>query len=90
MLAIVGWVLIVVGTLSLLLGLVAGAQEVFKRKNEPGAEALFPTKLLEVFKELLAAPPYKFFSVFGLILIVIGLGLTGVEIFGAQAGPNAP
>jgi len=86
MLGIVGWLLILVGMLSLLLGLVAGAQEVFKRQNEAGAEALLPTGFLQVLKELLAAPAYKFFSILGLLLIVVGLGLTGVEVFATPAG----
>lgn len=83
MLGLVGWILLLVGVASIVLGLVAGAKDVFARSNEPGAQALLPTELLKVLLALLEAPPPKFFFVGGLILVLIGLGLLGVEVLPA-------
>lgn len=78
---IVGWILIVLGILTLFLGLIAGAKDLFERKNEAGAQSLLPTEFFKVLLKLLEAPAYKFFFVMGLILVLVGLGLTGAEVF---------
>ncbi|MGH9224007.1 MAG: hypothetical protein ACRD2W_09565 [Acidimicrobiales bacterium] len=77
-----GICLIVIGVACLILGLIAGAKEIFRRQNEGAAQGLLPTAFLDVIKALLEAPRDKFFTVLGLVLIVLGLGLTGVDLFG--------
>lgn len=86
---IAGWVLFLLGVISIVLGLVAGAKDVFSKQNQEGAQAILPTAFLEVIKKLLEAPASKFFVIIGLILVVIGLGLNGVEVFGAETGSEA-
>lgn len=83
---IVGWILIVLGIASIILGLVNGAQDAFKKQSQPGAHAALPTAAIEVFKKLLEAPPAKFFTVVGLMLVVVGLALNGIEVFGGDDG----
>ena len=78
---VAGWVLFALGVVSIIIGLVTGAKDLFKRQNEGEAQAGLPQKFFEVLLKLLEAPPAKFFTVFGLLLVVIGLGLTGTEVF---------
>lgn len=75
---VVGWILIVVGIASLILGLVNGAKDVLKKSV--GTEAI-PAGFLAFLKDLLAAPPAKFFSVLGFLLVVVGLALNGKAVF---------
>lgn len=82
--AILGWILIVIGVSMLVVGLVEGAKAAFKAESEPGTRAVLPSAFLEVLKELLAAPPAKFFTITGFILVVLGLVLNGVEVFSSQ------
>lgn len=67
----------------LVVGLVEGAKAAFKAQSEPGAQAALPAAFISVLKELLAAPPAKFFTITGLILVLLGLFLNGVEVFSA-------
>lgn len=82
---IAGWILFTLGVVSIVLGLVLGAKDVFQRQSQPGAQAALPTQFLEVLKKLLDAPPAKFFTGVGLILVLLGLALNGVEVFGSGA-----
>ncbi len=79
--AIAGWVCFALGAVSVALGLTFGAQNAFKKRNQPGAQAVLPEAFLEVLGKLLEAPPAKFFTIVGLILIVLGLSLNGVKVF---------
>lgn len=74
---IVGWILIVVGIAFLLLGLINGAKDVAGKSTE----SLIPTGFFGFLKELLKAPPAKFFSVLGLLLVIVGLALNGAAVF---------
>lgn len=78
---VAGWVLFILGVVAITIGLVQGARDVFGRQNEARANALLPTEFLKVLGKLLDAPPAKFFCGLGLILVVLGLGLVGVEVF---------
>lgn len=80
---IAGWVLFVLGLLSIVLGLLAGAKDVFARQNQPGTHAMLPTGFLAVLKALLEAPASKFFVLVGLIMVIVGLGLNGADVFDA-------
>ena len=82
---VAGWILFAVGVVSIVLGLVLGAKDVFKKQSEPGAQAALPTAFLEVLKKLLDAPPAKFFTIVGLILVIVGLALNGVDVFGSTS-----
>ncbi|AQA04792.1 hypothetical protein BVC93_22900 [Mycobacterium sp. MS1601] len=89
-----GFILVGLGVLSTLLGLLIGARDTFRKLNTGSSQAALPEKFLDVLLKLLDAPPAKFFCVFGLILIVLGLVLLGVDVVGskeasAQAGSMA-
>ena len=76
----VGWVLIVLGVLAIIIGLVEGAKDIFEKSNQGAAMGSLPTEFLKVIGRLLDAGPAKFFTIFGLLLVVIGLGLNGVAL----------
>lgn len=84
-LTIVGYVLIGIGVIATLLGLAIGAKDAFTKMNDGSAQFALPEKLLDVIVKLLEAPPAKFFCILGLILIVLGMVLTGVEVFGSSS-----
>lgn len=83
---VLGWVLVVLGVVALLIGILGGAKKLLVEGNR--AEGLTPSAfklLLEIIKQggfgaLLAV---------GLILLVIGLGLLGVEVFSGAASSTA-
>lgn len=87
--AIAGWILFVLGVAFLVVGLILGAKDIFKKQSQPGAHAALPTAFLEVIKKLLEAPMPKLFTVVGLILVVLGLSLNGVAIFGSGGESGA-
>jgi hypothetical protein len=59
---------------------------VFKRQNEPAAQGLLPTGWAEVLKELLAAPTWKALFFGGLVIVLIGAALSGVDVFSSSSG----
>ena len=69
------------GIVSIVIGLVQGAKDVFVKSNQGAAQASLPTEFLKVLGKLLDAGPAKFFSGFGLLLVLIGLVLNGVSVF---------
>lgn len=81
MTGILGWILIILGIISIVIGLVQGAKDVFAKTNQGAAQASLPTEFLKVLEKLLDAGPAKFFMGTGLLLVVIGLVLNGVSVF---------
>lgn len=82
--AVAGWILFALGVAFMVLGLIIGAREAFKKQNEPGAQAALPTGIIEVIEKLLEAPPAKFFTIIGFVLVVVGLSLNGVVVFDSK------
>ncbi len=58
---IVGWILTVIGIVCVLLGMIGGARDMFRRQNEPGAQAALPTEVVKVIGKIVEAPTFKMF-----------------------------
>lgn len=52
---IVGWILTVIGIVCVLLGMIGGARDMFRRQNEPGAQAALPTEVVKVIGKIVEA-----------------------------------
>ena len=79
----VGWFLIILGSLSLVVGLIGGAREVLFHPPA-AAEGLGAMKLIELFLEILKKGGWQALTGVGFILLVLGLGLVAPDVFSSD------
>ncbi|MCT7369609.1 hypothetical protein [Mycolicibacterium llatzerense] len=79
--ALIGYILIGAGVLCVLVGAVLGVKDAFTKQNKGAAQTGLPEKFLDVVLALLKAPPALFFGGLGLLLIVLGMVMTGMDVF---------
>lgn len=80
-----GWFLIVLGSFGLVVGMVGGAREVLM--NPPaGPEDGGPWGAVDTVKEILKLGGWRALAGLGFALLVLGLILTGTDVFGDGEG----
>lgn len=84
MLGWLGYIFIVLGGISIVIGLVLGAKDVFKKVNQGAAQYALPDKFFDVLLKLFDAKPPVFFCIFGVLITILGLVMNGIQVFGGE------
>lgn len=86
--AVIGWVCIIIGVLFLVVGLVGAAKELWQDQPDTGPESI--PSWLGTLLEILNKGGWTASAALGIVLLLIGLGLTAPAIFGDDSGEDTP